>query len=106
MSKRLNLEPHERKAMIEFIAAREVAQAEFKCSESIFRARHAAAEFFALTITKAHHLDASKYTISEDLECFVERKPSKVKPINEPTGNEAKATESSTEEAGQASATG
>ena len=75
MSKlRLSLEPHERKTMIELVALREVATAEKECADKIQRARHAACEFYAMTVIQAHKLDFTKWRISDDLEGFTERK--------------------------------
>ena len=69
MSKlRLSLEPHERKTMIELVALREVATAEKECADKIQRARHAACEFYAMTVIQAHKLDFTKWRISDDLE--------------------------------------
>lgn len=81
MSKlRLSLEPHERKTMIELVALREVATAEKECADKIQRARHAACEFYAMTVIQAHKLDFTKWRISDDLEGFVERKPREQSP--------------------------
>ena len=60
--------------MIELVALREVATAEKECADKIQRARHAACEFYAMTVIQAHKLDFTKWRISDDLEGFVERK--------------------------------
>ena len=60
--------------MIEVVALREVATAEKECADKIQRARHAACEFYAMTVIQAHKLDFTKWRISDDLEGFTERK--------------------------------
>ena len=60
--------------MIELVALREVATAEKECADKIQRARHAACEFYAMTVIQAHKLDFTKWRISDDLEGFTERK--------------------------------
>ena len=66
--------------MIELVALREVATAEKECADKIQRARHAACEFYAMTIIQAHKLDFTKWRISDDLEGFAERKPKEHSP--------------------------
>jgi len=63
--------------MIELVTLREVATAEKECADKIQRARHAACEFGAMTVIKAHKLDFTKWRISDDLEGFVERPKAK-----------------------------
>ena len=66
--------------MIELVALREVATAEKECADKIQRSRHAACEFYAMTVIQAHKLDFTKWRISDDLEGFVERKPREQSP--------------------------
>lgn len=78
--------------MIELVAEREVATAEKECADKIQRAKHAACEFYAMTVIEAHKLDASRWRISDDLSGFVERP--KPKQAEEPSSStEAQVTQ-------------